>query len=187
MAALTFDAFLSLKWRKWGLWKKMGTKWGPKNSFWSPWRPKSPNGDQCGSSDIGTNIHPWLQVGDAGGQVQAVPLGYHHQGGAGEAHWKAPHRQYEMVVKQEICVNLSNQFTKSASIWTLKISRRRVMFRTHKLSFWYQFLVGGNAHKDLRVNIHIFQPSLLSFLWLLAQVMYILYIIFYQWSSVLPY
>ena len=78
--------------------------------------------------------------------MQAVPLGYHHQGGAGEAHWKAPHRQYEMVVKQEICVNLSNQFTKSASIWTLKISRRRVMFRTHKLSFWYQFLVGGNAH-----------------------------------------
>ena len=28
----------------------MGTKWGPKISFWSPWGPKSPNGDQLGSS-----------------------------------------------------------------------------------------------------------------------------------------
>ena len=29
----------------------MGTKWGPKISFWSPWGPKSPNGDQLGSSE----------------------------------------------------------------------------------------------------------------------------------------
>ena len=28
----------------------MGTKWGLKNTFWSPWGPKSPNGDQRGSS-----------------------------------------------------------------------------------------------------------------------------------------
>ena len=38
VAALTFDAFLGLKWRKRGLWKKRG----PNNSFWSPWGPKSP-------------------------------------------------------------------------------------------------------------------------------------------------
>ena len=41
----------------------------------------------------------------AGGQVQEVPLGNHHQGGAAEAHCKAPHRQYEMVVKYQNCEN----------------------------------------------------------------------------------
>ena len=44
------------------------------------------------------------------------------------------------------------------------------MFRTHKLSFWYQFLVGGNAHiiqgfeSEQEHSLNIFQPPLLSFL-----------------------
>ena len=46
VAALTFDAFLSLN----GENRDFQKKWGPKKSFWSPWGPKSPTGDQRGSS-----------------------------------------------------------------------------------------------------------------------------------------
>ena len=48
VAALTFDAFLGLKWRKGDFEQKRG----PKNSFWSPWGPKSPNGDHVYDSQL---------------------------------------------------------------------------------------------------------------------------------------
>ena len=41
----------------------MGTKWGPKISFWSPWGPKSPNGDQLGSSvKVVRNKNMWARL-----------------------------------------------------------------------------------------------------------------------------
>ena len=48
VAALTFHAFLSLKYRKWGPWKKIGTLILKR----SPWGLGSPNGDPRGSSVV---------------------------------------------------------------------------------------------------------------------------------------
>ena len=60
MATLTFDAFLSLKWRKWRLWKKMGTKklilvpMGTKVPKWGPtWEQWVGGRWKCGSKVAG--------------------------------------------------------------------------------------------------------------------------------------
>ena len=54
-----FWRVLRPKMEKRGLWTIKGTKRGPQNSFWSPWGPKSPKGDQRGSSAY---IQQWESV-----------------------------------------------------------------------------------------------------------------------------
>ena len=51
-----FWRVLRPKMEKRGLWTIKGTKRGPQNSFWSPWGPKSPKGDQRGSSASAQSI-----------------------------------------------------------------------------------------------------------------------------------